>query len=105
MALEWSKVAKWSPMRDHTRKAVKFRVATGVIRGLQNNSNRKKVTVEIDLAQAECKSAIVYTVNEDGSIEEDGKSIQSLYSDLAEGEWDLLHCRRRRAGPPFLWLE
>eukprot|EP00986_Skeletonema_menzelii_P010611 scaffold5229_cov137-Skeletonema_menzelii.AAC.3 len=80
----------------------KNRVAMGVIRGMQNN---KKVAVEIDLAQAECKSAIVHTVNDDGSTEEEGKSIHSLCSNLGEGEssiikicWELLYCRRSRVG-------
>eukprot|EP00984_Skeletonema_dohrnii_P038671 scaffold42201_cov150-Skeletonema_dohrnii-CCMP3373.AAC.1 len=80
---------------------LKNRVAVGVIRGMQDN--KKKVTVEIDMAHAECKSAIVHTVNDDGSIEEEGRSIHSLYSNLREGEssivnvsWELFYCRRRR---------
>jgi len=80
---------------------LKNRVAEGVIQGVHSTNNI--VTVEIDLKHADCKSAIVHTVDDDGSIEEEGRSITSLYSNLGEDEssvvkisWKLVYCRRRR---------
>ncbi|KAL7459795.1 LOW QUALITY PROTEIN: hypothetical protein ACHAWC_011776 [Mediolabrus comicus] len=83
-------------------RSYKTRLAKGTIRGTPTGN---KVIVEINLADEEslyCKSAIVNVVKDDGSIEEEGRSLDSLRSRLGEDvtsstikvQWDLSLCRR-----------